>query len=81
MNAFRHAGDCDVTVGCHADVNMLTVTIEDGGRGFNLNCPRDGMGLSGLRERVESIGGDFDIQSTAGYGTRLTATLPLETLT
>lgn len=81
MNAFRHAGDCDVTVRCHADVSMLTVTIEDGGRGFNLNCPRDGMGLSGLRERVESIGGDFDIQSTAGYGTRLTATLPLETLT
>ena len=33
------------------------------------------IGLQGLRERIESIGGEFDINSTAGAGTRLTMTL------
>jgi signal transduction histidine kinase len=39
---------------------------------------RSGSGLAGLRDRVEALGGTFDVHSPSGGGTALVATLPLE---
>jgi signal transduction histidine kinase len=36
------------------------------------------MGLAGMRERVESLGGEFAIRSQPGLGTRVFASLPLQ---
>ena len=38
---------------------------------------RDGLGLVGIRERVEDLGGRFRIEGKSGKGTRLTIELPL----
>jgi signal transduction histidine kinase len=38
----------------------------------------DHLGLAGMRERVESLGGSFRIESRQGTGTRVTAELPLD---
>jgi len=38
--------------------------------------PRRGMGLLGIRERVNSFGGEFRLETSAGNGTRITVELP-----
>jgi len=62
--------------------SSLIVTVEDDGIGWQIpmserRIPRDGLGLVGIRERVEDLGGRFRIEGTSGKGTRLTIELPL----
>ncbi len=80
MNAWRHAPGAPVTMSCELTADgRLQVAIEDKGPGFDpaaLNG--QGLGLPGLRERVESIGGEFDIRTAPGQGIRLTITLAAE---
>lgn len=56
----------------------IAVTVSDDGRGANLAAPRHGLGLVGLRERVEALGGHFDVSSTPGQGMRVAAVIPLK---
>ena len=78
MNAFRHAGAAGTRVDARVEPGRIVVTLQDDGPGFD---PRDragaGLGLAGLREWIESIGGIFEIDSRRGHGTRLTMTLPV----
>jgi len=47
--------------------------------GFDVDAAwRKGVGLSSISERIEEIGGAFEIRSSAGNGARLTATVPVE---
>lgn len=78
-NVARHAGRRSTTVRAWADATTLGVQVEDGGAGFE---PRAAIsasrgGLSGMRERALLLGGRFDIESSPGRGTRITAELPL----
>ena len=55
--------------------------IEDDGKGFSDIAGRKrtkGLGIVGIRERVESLGGKFHIRSKPGEGTRIRVTIPLE---
>lgn len=52
----------------------VTVTIEDDGIGGA--DPSNGTGLVGLTDRIEALGGRFDVESPRGRGTRLRATIP-----
>jgi two-component system, NarL family, sensor histidine kinase UhpB len=52
------------------------VTIADDGPGVDLTKPRSGLGLVGMRERVESLGGEFHVASRAGEGFMLCARVP-----
>jgi two-component system, NarL family, sensor histidine kinase UhpB len=54
----------------------IVVTVADNGPGVDLWRPRTGLGLVGMRERVESLGGEFHIASRAGEGFMLCARLP-----
>lgn len=78
-NISRHAG-----VG-GAEMNLLflptevIMQIEDEGRGFDpavVSIPGAALGLLGMRERVESIGGSLTIQSIPGKGTRVLVSAP-----
>jgi len=70
----------------HADVTftyghaILTVTIADDGVGFvppdNHDAPDGHWGLRGMRERAELTGGQLDVVSAPGQGTRLTVQIP-----
>jgi PAS domain S-box-containing protein len=53
----------------------LTIEVSDDGRGGAQ--PADGSGLRGLKDRVETLGGTFALESPPGGGTRLRATFPL----
>ncbi|MEC4589706.1 histidine kinase [Nitrospirillum amazonense] len=80
LNAARHARAQHVllTFGERmADgVPCLEMRIEDDGKGFDRRSRRAGMGLSGMRERVEALFGWFDL-TTSADGTALTIRLPL----
>lgn len=73
-NAFRHANGVDQSVTCRFDNHDLTIEVSDGGPGFVPTEVIDagaGLGLLGLRERIESLGGTLEISSTLGKGARL----------
>jgi signal transduction histidine kinase len=61
----------------------IKLSIKDDGRGFHtgeLELYRtsiDGMGLGGMQERLEFVGGHLEILSRRGEGTELIATIPL----
>ena len=78
-NAYRHAGGIGQQVRVFGENDRLVVTISDSGPGFQpeQHAGWDGhLGLVGMRERVESIGGLFKIVSHIGQGTRVIAHLP-----
>jgi signal transduction histidine kinase len=53
-------------------------SFEDNGRGFDPGLRRQGLGLVGLRERVEALEGIFDLQSVPGQGARVRASIPVK---
>jgi two-component system, NarL family, sensor kinase len=77
-NIERHAGSCSVTLRIWQQGGMVRLEIRDEGSGF---MPQDasrivGIGLRNMRERVELLGGEFEIQSEPYKGTSLRASLP-----
>ena len=75
-NAVKHAGAQHVAIAAREVGEAVDVTIADDGRGFDPGAPRAGFGLTGMRERVELLGGELDVASSDA-GTRVTAVLPL----
>ena len=79
-NVARYAGVPAVTITLWADAAMLSVQVEDNGRGFDLahtRADRPSSGLAGMRERVSLLNGQFTVESAPGAGTQITAELPL----
>jgi signal transduction histidine kinase len=78
-NGFRHGGGTQrVSVKVH-DGN-LAVEVADDGKGFdpNASITSGHLGLEGMRERVELLGGTFNVQSAPNQGAVVRASLPLE---
>ncbi len=74
-NAFRHAGGKGQRLGASYDGGTILVEVADSGPGFVVDRPATGgerLGLSGLRHRVESLGGALQIHSALGQGAKLT---------
>jgi signal transduction histidine kinase len=80
-NAYRHGGGAGQEVRIDCQAGQLRLVVSDRGPGFEaaFQGERDEhLGLVGMRERVESLGGTFRIESKRGQGTRVIAQLPLE---
>ncbi len=80
-NAYRYANGAHQKVQVDFARNQLNVMISDQGPGFDGNHAGEWdehLGLAGMRERVESLGGVFRIESEQGRGTRVIAQLPLD---
>jgi signal transduction histidine kinase len=78
-NVARHAGVASAKLKVWADAQSLGASIQDDGRGFNVEAAlaRYSSGLAGMRERSRLLGGRLTIESAAGSGTRLLMELPL----
>jgi signal transduction histidine kinase len=74
-NAYRHAAGVGQTVHAVCDGRELTVEVADKGPGFSPSNSfvGGGLGLAGLRARVESLGGKFWVETQLGCGTTLRA--------
>ncbi|MGW8318891.1 MAG: ATP-binding protein [Candidatus Promineifilaceae bacterium] len=81
-NAAKHANASRVKVTLHGDAQTVSLSVEDDGQGFDArsifgNIDRgEGIGLAGMRERLEAVGGQLVIQSKAGSGSRLIGWVP-----
>lgn len=76
-NALKHAGAISVLVQLAETPDGLSLEVRDNGRGFEPSqLSRGGFGLQSMRERAERLGGDLEIHSTPGGGTRVTFLLP-----
>ncbi|GAB4209248.1 MAG: hypothetical protein OHK0022_39980 [Roseiflexaceae bacterium] len=82
-NVVRHARASYVQVELHWTPDLLFLSVADNGIGFDVatgrNNARSGgsLGLLGMEERAQLLGGSLTIESTPGAGTRLHAQLPL----
>lgn len=72
-NATKHAEAERIIVRCSGDDRWLTVVVGDDGTG---GADPSGSGLRGLADRVEALGGTFDVTSGSGR-TSVTATIPV----
>jgi signal transduction histidine kinase len=78
-NSVRHARGIGVTADVVGESGFLNLVVSDHGPGFDpKQVGTDGhLGLAGMREQVELLGGDFSISSAAGRGTTIRARWPL----
>ena len=80
-NVARHAEAKRVTARLVAIPEQVQLIIEDDGRGFGpARIPEGRYGLVGMNERARMLGGNLDIKSSPGAGTRVEVTVPLEEL-
>jgi signal transduction histidine kinase len=82
-NVSKHAQACTARVRLWRGANLLFCSIEDDGRGFDYDAVssaknREGLGLLGIHERLQVLGGSCEIRSTPGKGTRLNVKIPWE---
>jgi len=74
-NGYRHAAGANQTVTQTYEGNMIIVEVSDDGPGFDKSTMRpEGLGIAGLRERIESLGGTFDL-ATSSRGTTVRMSL------
>jgi signal transduction histidine kinase len=77
-NVAKHAHATEVDVRIEEADGRLEISVRDDGRGFEPSAPRAGFGLTGMRERVEMLGGTLGLESSpAGLGTLVRASLPV----
>ena len=81
-NVRKHARATSVLVRLARAESTLEVRIEDDGQGFEYPPPGGEelarrFGLSVMRERAEAVGGEFELTTSPGRGTRILVTLPL----
>lgn len=77
-NSFRHSSGTNLTVRLSEDEGRLVASISDDGSGFEPEIVEGvgGLGLAGMRERVEVLGGEFTIEARPGSGTTISVSLP-----
>ncbi len=68
-NAVKHSGASVILAQVMRQENNLTITVEDNGKGFDMQTILPGAGLKNIRSRVDYLKGQLDIQSEPGKGT------------
>ena len=76
-NVVKHADASAVQLGVGLSGSAARILVEDDGAGFDPGEPGAGRGLLGMSERVEILGGELDVRSAPGEGTRLEALVPV----
>jgi signal transduction histidine kinase len=86
-NALKHARAGEVRFGLDVNREVLSLRISDDGLGFDPQRPHvsksngqangnGGHGLANMRQRVEALGGQWDLKSAPGQGTSITIRIP-----
>ena len=75
-NTLRHANASRVSISLLSSAEMIQLEIEDNGQGFEVsNVNNQNLGIRGMRERIEMLGGRFSISSSPETGTIVFVTL------
>jgi signal transduction histidine kinase len=77
-NVLKHSQATKAGVSARLVEKRLQIAVEDDGRGFDQDSVAGGRGLTGMRERIELLGGEIEIQSEPGDGTRVSVSVPMD---
>ncbi|GAB3468410.1 histidine kinase [Massilia terrae] len=78
-NVMKHSGATSAEVSLilsDAD-RVLSIEVADNGQGFDTGTASEGIGIIGMRERVDALGGSIEVHSEPGKGTTVVIALPL----
>jgi len=75
-NALQHARASSIRIELAFDETTVQLTITDDGQGFDLKKAGRSLGLTGMRERAKEIGGECELKSQPGKGTRVSVNIP-----
>lgn len=76
-NVVKHASASRVEVSARETGGKIEIAVRDDGEGFDPAALSGGRGLTGMRERIELLGGQIDVTSRPGEGTKISASVPL----
>ncbi|MDH5281916.1 MAG: GAF domain-containing protein [Thermoleophilia bacterium] len=77
-NISKHSDATRVSILLARKQRAVVIVVEDDGGGFNPGAKTAGLGLAGMRERVELHGGQLRIETSPGRGTTIVAEVPLQ---
>jgi two-component system sensor histidine kinase ComP len=83
MNAVKHSGSNKLKIHIEMNESVIELTVSDSGKGFdtgqikNWSLTGAHFGIVGMKERIESLGGNLQISSVIHRGTLLKATIPV----
>ena len=77
-NIYKHANANHIKISFRLKNNVILLSVEDDGSGFNTNKARKGIGLKNFDSRAAEIGGKVEIFSNLGEGTRVVIHVPTE---
>ena len=77
-NAARHSQATILKLNVDLTDNLIRVSVDDNGKGFNVDSVQQeqSLGLKLIRERAEMLGGAFEVDSAVGKGARITFSMP-----
>lgn len=75
-NSIKHASPRKIDVKIYQNGKGKIIRIIDDGRGFNQSVQSKGSGMTNLKKRMETIGGEFQLTSVVGKGTEIKLLLP-----
>jgi signal transduction histidine kinase len=78
-NAGRHANAAKIIVSLEQNKEWLTLTVEDNGEGFEKEKigSKQTLGILGMKERCQMMGGNFEVRSDPAKGTAVIAAVPI----
>ncbi len=76
-NIYKHANAKHVKISFKLKNNVICLTIEDDGSGFDVNKAKSGIGLKNMNSRIKEINGTLVINSEKDIGTKVTIEAPL----
>ena len=77
QNVAKYSGANSASVAFSQDDGRLSFRVSDDGVGFDPSQASAGLGLQGMADRIEAIGGTFEIRSAPGEGTTVTGSIPV----
>nr|MDP9458498.1 PAS domain S-box protein [Actinomycetota bacterium] len=76
-NARRHSGARHIKIALGREGDHLWAEVSDDGRGFDVARSLGGVGSSSMRQRAARLGGELEVQSALGRGTRVRFEVPI----
>ena len=77
QNIAKHANATKATVCFESKPGRLVFSVSDNGRGMDPARVRSGSGMQNMRDRVEVLGGEFQVESSPNAGTRVVGSVPI----
>ncbi len=76
QNVVKHSGASRVTVRLDHTSGRLVFSVADDGHGMDLEKARSGSGIQNMRDRIEVLRGELQVDSSPGAGTRVIGSIP-----